>query len=233
MLSKFNNKCYKSKGNPQKLVFFIHGYNGTPEAIDYAVQSLLDKLEDAVVCVPEAPFVCEKNSENKQWLSFYEEDPDCRFRDTATSTAEIFDIFNRLGKSFSQTAREMNAFIDEMQQQWKIVDKNTFVAGFSQGAMLSLYTALIRKGEIGGCTMNAGIVAGKDLLARETVSRPKILLLHGEDDATVQYKTLPTTLSWLAEHNLSFRCRTYPALAHRMNDEEMQAAADFINHGSF
>ena len=38
MLSLFDNKYYKSIGKPQKLVVFIHGYNGSPEAIDYAVE---------------------------------------------------------------------------------------------------------------------------------------------------------------------------------------------------
>lgn len=233
MLSKFNNKCYKAKGNPQKLVFFIHGYNGSPEAIDYAVQNLLDKLEDAVICVPEAPYVCEKDSSNRQWLSFFEVDPNCDFRNVQTSTPQIFDIFNRLGHSFSRTAKEINQFVDEIQAEWNIDDKNTYFIGFSQGAMLSLYASLIRKGRIGGCVMVAGIVAGQDLLKNEIVSRPDILLLHGEDDVTVQYKTLPTTLNWLAEQGLNFRCKTYPGLLHRMNDEEMQAAADFIIKGKF
>lgn len=228
-MSRFNNKCYKSDEMPKKLVVFIHGYNGTPEAIDYAVQSLVDKLEDAIVVVPEAPETCEKNSDNKQWLSFYQVDPGSDFRNPKTTTEGIFEIFNKLALSFSEVAKNINYFVDELQSQFQIVDKNTYLVGFSQGAMLSLYACLIRKAEIGGCVMNAGIVAGKDLLAKEVVSRPKILMLHGEEDETVQYKTLPTSINWLLEQGIDVRCYTYPNLAHRMNDDEMQKAADFIN----
>lgn len=228
MLSLFDNKCYKT-GKPEKLVIFVHGYNGTPEAIDYAVQMLKAKLNNAVIVVPRAPFPCEKNAENLQWLSFYAEDPLVRFRNPEASVEEIFDIFNRLGSSFANVAAQMNAFIDEQQALWKIDDANTYIIGFSQGAMISIYTALTRKKELGGCIAVAGIIAGKDRLAKEIVSRPKLLVLHGRDDATVQYKTLPFTLKWFEQNKVLFDVFEFDGLAHRMNEAEMQKAAEFIN----
>lgn len=228
MLSLFDNKYYKV-GTPEKLVIFVHGYNGTPEAIDYAVQMLKDKLNNAVIVVPRAPFPCEKNAENLQWLSFYAEDPEVRFRNPEASVEEIFDIFNRLGNSFANVAAQMNAFIDEQQALWKIDDAHTYIMGFSQGAMISIYTALTRKRELGGCIAVAGIIAGKDRLVKEIVSHPKLLVLHGRDDVTVQYKTLPVTLRWLQENGVSYKVFEFDNLAHRMNEAEMQKAADFIN----
>ena len=229
MLSLFDNKYYKSAGKPRKLVVFIHGYNGSPEAIDYAVQGLRAMLRDCVVVVPRAPFACEKNGDNLQWLSFYKQDPEVRFRNPEASTAEIFDIFNRLGDDFAETAAQMNLFIDEQQQKWGIDDAHTYVMGFSQGAMISIYTSLVRKAEVAGCIAVAGIVPGKDRLEREIVSRPRFLLLHGRDDATVQYKTLPETTSWFAKQGLDFEKAEFDNLAHRMNEAEMQTAAAFIN----
>ena len=164
-MSHFDNKYYKIGVNPQKLIIFIHGYNGSPEAIDYAIQSLRGKLHNAILVVPRAPFECEKDVNNLQWLSFYQVD---------------------------------------------------------------LYTALSRRQNLGGCVMLSGIVAGRPLLEKNIVSTPKLLILHGEDDATVQYKTLPTTLKWLDNQNISYKCLTYKGLAHRMNDEEMQQLADFV-----
>ena len=123
----------------------------------------------------------------------------------------------------------MNVFVDEMQQQFGIDDKNTYIMGFSQGAMLTLYTALSRKNKIGGAVMIAGIIAGRPLLEQDMRSKPKILLLHGQEDTTVQFKTLPHTLLWLEEHGLKYECHTYPNLAHRMLEEEMRQAGRFIN----
>ena len=230
-MSNYKNECYPSRGKIQKLVIFIHGYNGSPEAIDYAVQSLVNKLENAVVCVPRAPHICEKNSENLQWFSLFEYDPDAKFRNPQTSTPEIFDIFQHYGESAFQTAQNLNDFIDTIQQKYGIDDDHTYVCGFSQGAMLSAYTSLTRHKKIAGCIMIAGIIPGMNSFASRILSKPLMLLLHGEDDQTVQYKTLPTTVNWLLENHLDLRIHTYPNLAHQMNDAEMQQAADFINFG--
>lgn len=231
-MSLFNNKyykCGKCGKNPKKLVVFIHGYNGSPEAIHYAVQWLSERLEDALIVVPRAPYACEKNTENLQWLSFFKSDPEIKFRNPATPTHEIFEIFNRLGNDFSQVAEQMNEFIDEQQRLWNVDDGNTYLIGFSQGAMISIYTALSRQQKLGGCISVAGIIPGKDKLAGEIVSRPPFLLLHGCDDATVQYKTVPDTLTWLKEHLINFEFFDFVGLMHRMNEEEMDKAADFIN----
>ena len=227
-MSLFVSKYYK-RGNPQKLIIFVHGYNGSPEAIHYAVEMLLSHLKDAVVVVPQAPFPCEKDPQNLQWLSFYEEDPLIRFRNPKTSVEEIFEIFNRLGHRFAEVSSQMNAFINEQQNLWKTDEANTYIIGFSQGAMISLYTALSRKQTLGGCIAVAGIVAGKDLLEKQIFSKPKLLLLHGKDDATVQYKTVPSTKQWLIDHQIPFDYAEFEGLAHRMNEAEMQKAADFIN----
>ncbi len=229
MLSLFDNKYYKSIGKPQKLVVFIHGYNGSPEAIDYAVQGLRRKLRNAVIVVPRAPFVCEKNEDNLQWLSFYKEDPQVRFRNPEATVAEIYDIFDRLGTDFAGMATQMNAFIDEQQRIWNIGGAQTYLTGFSQGAMISIYTALTRRQVLGGCIAVAGLVPGYRRLEKEIVSKPPFLLLHGKDDATVQYKTLSATVSWFEKQKIPFMLREFDGLAHRMNEAEMAEAAVFIN----
>lgn len=227
-MSIFDNKCYKG-ANPQKLVVFIHGYNGSPESIDYAVKSLYGKLNDAVVVVPRAPFACEKDQSNLQWLSFYEKDPAVRFRNPDASVKEIFDIFNSLWKSFYDVAGQMNKFIDEQQKLWSIDDDNTYVVGFSQGAMITIATSLTRRKKIAGAVSVAGIVPGIQYLPLCISSRPKFLLLHGKDDATVQYKTVATTVDWFKQQKIDFTYQEFEGLAHRMNDDEMSVVADFIN----
>jgi len=155
-------------------------------------------------------------------------DPKAEFRNPDSSVEKIFDIFDALAPSFAETAVQMNDFIDQMQKQFDIDDHNTYIAGFSQGAMIALYTALTRKNTLGGCIMLSGIVAGRPLLENNVISKPGVLIMHGEDDATVQYKTLPTTLKWLDSQKIKYSCFTYKGLAHRMNDDEMQQLADFV-----
>lgn len=227
-MSHFDNKYYKTGKNCTKLLIFMHGYNGSPEAIDYAVQELCAQVKDAVIVVPRAPHSCEKDAHNLQWLSFYKVDPQIRFRAPDASVEEIFSIFDALAADFAQVAGEINNFVDNMQQKFNIDDSHTYIAGFSQGAMLALYSSLTRPKTIGGCIMFAGIAAGRPLLEKSIVSRPPLLLLHGCDDTTVQFKTVPATLQWLDNNNLKYQCFTYNNLMHRMNIDEIKQAADFI-----
>ena len=228
-MSLFDNKYYKTGDNVKNLVIFIHGYNGSPEAIDYAIQGLGTKLNDAVVVVPRAPYCCEKNGDNLQWLSFYKVDPEVRFRNPEVSVKEIWEIFDQLGDDFAEVAQKMNEFVTEQQNKWGVNDKHTFLAGFSQGAMIAIYTSLTRKTEIAGCIDVAGIVAGSSKLEQGIISRPKFLLLHGKDDATIQYKTFAKTIEWFEEQKLLYRKYDFDGLMHRMNDAEMQVVAEFIN----
>ena len=228
-MSQFDNKYYKTSDKIEKLIIFIHGYNGSPEAIDYAIQYLRGQLSNAVIVVPRAPNICEKDAQNLQWLSFYKVDPKARFRAVDASVEEIFGIFDALAADFAEVATQMNLFVDQMQQQFAIDDAHTYIAGFSQGAMLALCTALTRQKQIAGCIMLAGIVPARSWLELNIISRPPILVLHGRDDATVQFKTLPTTLKWLEQNNLKYQCETYDNLMHKMNISELQKLADFVN----
>ena len=229
MLSHFDNKYFITADKADKLVIFIHGYNGSPEAIEYAVQWVREKLDNAVLVVPRAPNRCDKDEDNLQWISFYKEDPQVKFRQKDTSVEEIFDISNRLGDDFADIASKMNDFIDEQQKKFGIDDEHTYLMGFSQGAMISIYTSLTRKCKLAGVVSVAGIIPGMVRLEKEIVSYPQFLVLHGKDDATIQYKTLATTLEWLKAQSIDFKCVEFDNLAHRMNEEEMQVAADFIN----
>ena len=58
-----------------------------------------------------------------------------------------------------------------------------------------------------------------------------VLIMHGREDATVQYKTLPQTLQWFAAKKIPHWVFELDGLAHKMNEVEMQKLADFVNFG--
>ena len=66
-------------------------------------------------------------------------------------------------------------------------------------------------------------------LPRFIISKPNFLILHGKDDATVQHKTFSQTIDWFKKHEIDFEKAEFEGLDHKMNDEEMQLAADFVN----
>lgn len=226
----FEYKQYISGDKPQNLLIFLHGYNGSIADHQYAIEWLQKYLQSAVLIVPEAPEICDKNPDKKQWFGMLKYDPENTRAKPETPTEKIFEIYNAAADEISANAERLNKFISAMQQQFGFVDSQTYLAGFSQGAMLTIYTALTREAPLAGGFVLSGLVAGEKLLAQSIKSRPPLYLFHGKDDLKVQYKTLETTQKWLQSRQITVQTQTYAGLAHRMNEAEMQKVAQIINN---
>ncbi len=222
-------KALKCGKKIQKLVIFLHGHNGDIEDHQYALDWLQAALLNAVLIVPVGMQVSDKNSLKRQWFGIMKHDPENRRRLPETTAAEIMAIYDKTSAEIATAAREINDFIDAMQQKYGIADAATYVIGFSQGAMLALYAALTRRQAVAGCIMLSGLAAGWSQLAGQISARPPVYLLHGEQDMKVQYKTLPLTAEWLQHHHIAVDIKTYAELAHKMNEAEMRDAAAIIN----
>ena len=159
-------------------------------------------------------------------------DPERKRRKPETPTDEIVAIYNKTGQRVSKAAKEINRFITALQKQYSISNKNSYIMGFSQGAMLAIFTGLTRRYKLGGVFPFAGIVCGKDELEKEISSRPDVYLFHGTDDLFVQYKTLAFTKEWLETHGVSWEAVEYHGIEHRLIEDEMEDAAEIINRSA-
>lgn len=222
---------YKSYqiGKPLKLIIFLHGYNGTIADHQYALDWLCKKIKDAVVIIPHAPEICDKNPLKSQWFGMLKYDPDGKRMKPETSVEEIFTVYNTAANEVFDCSLLINDFIDKMQEKLSIGDKQTYLCGFSQGAMLSIYTALCRPAPLASVFALSGLIAGADSLDKNIKSTPKIYLFHGENDLKVQYKTLPESIRWLQKHHILPVVHTYPDLTHKMCEAEMDEVAQIIN----
>ncbi|MBQ9271645.1 MAG: alpha/beta hydrolase [Alphaproteobacteria bacterium] len=227
----FEYDSYILGNTPHKMVIFLHGYNGTVATHQYAIDWLKEALKDAVLIAPYAPEISDKNPERRQWFGMLQYDPENKRANPQTTVEDIFAIYNNAGTKIDTCAQQINLFIDNMQQKYHIDNAKTYLCGFSQGAMLSLYTALTRRADLGGAFILSGLMAGAHLLQTKITAHPPLYLFHGQDDLRVQYKTLPTTIDLLKKSNILPIVQTYAGLEHRMNQDEMQKIADIINLG--
>ncbi|MBR1756785.1 MAG: dienelactone hydrolase family protein [Alphaproteobacteria bacterium] len=227
----FEYDSYILGKTPHKLVIFLHGYNGTAATHQYAIDWLKEMLQDAVLIIPHAPEVSDKNPERRQWFGMLKYDPEDTRSQAATSVTDILAIYNNASKEIDSCAAQINLFIDAMQQKYGIDNKHTYLCGFSQGAMLTLYTALTRSADLGGAFVLSGLTAGADLLQTKITARPPLYVFHGENDLRVQYKTLPSTIDWLKKNNILPKVQTYKDLEHRINQDEIQKIANTISKG--
>ncbi|MEE6206915.1 MAG: hypothetical protein VZR95_02555 [Alphaproteobacteria bacterium] len=223
-------KLYKTADNPKSLVVFLHGYNGNLEDHKYAIDWLKDSLNSAYLATPIAPENCDKNPEKRQWFGMLKYDPEYKRSNPDTSAKEIFKIYSSAQHDLDHRADDINEFITQLQQKLNINNAHTYLVGFSQGAMLTIYTSLTRSEPLAGAFAVAGLVAGADLLEKRISAKPPLYMLHGEDDLRVQYKTLPDSLNWLKSHGVNVNSCTYAHLAHRVNEDEISKISSIINN---
>ncbi len=215
--------------SPKNLVIFLHGYNGTVADHQYAIDWFKQYLDNAVLIVPHAPEISDKNPQRFQWFGMLQYDEANRRTQPETSVEEIFAIYNSAAGDVDSRAAMINDFIDAMQKKYRADDAHTFLCGFSQGAMLTIYAALTRSAALGGAFVLSGLVAGSDLIADKITSRPPLYMFHGRDDMKVQFKTLEHSAKWLQARNIPLKIKTYADLAHRMTEDEIAEVAAIIN----
>ena len=86
---------------------------------------------------------------------------------------------------------DFNAFLDALMVDEDVLPEQVVLFGFSQGTMMSLHVAPRREDEVAGVVAFSGRLLEPDLLADEVVSRPPVLLVHGDQDDVVPVQSLP------------------------------------------
>jgi phospholipase/carboxylesterase len=222
-------KQYQLGHQPKNLVIFLHGYNGTLEDHQYAVDWLKKYLENTILITPQAPEICDKNPQKKQWFGMLKYDPENKRRNKETSIRDIFSIYDAAAAEIDSRADIINDFVSTQQKKYNIDDAHTFIIGFSQGAMLALYTSLTRPAPLGGVFVLSGLVAAEAALSQKIASHPPIYMFHGTEDLKVQYKTLIHSVKCLQKLHVPIKYTVYQDLAHQISEEEIKAVAEIIN----
>ncbi len=223
----------KNFGNKSSsLVIFLHGYNGCVEDHAYALDWLKQYLPNSLLIVPIAPEICDKNPDKKQWFGMKKYDPENIRFDEKISAEDIFEIYSRTQPEISKRAAEINEFISEVQKKYNVDSENVFLIGFSQGAMLALYSALKSKKNLGGVFALSGLIAGAQKLSEKIIGVSPIYLFHGMEDHKVQYKTLALTEKWFDERKINYEAFVYEHLAHKICEDEVIKISQIIQNKS-
>lgn len=227
-MSVFESQYFPSQKPASSLLVFLHGYNNTRDEMRPVYEYLQQKLPGLAIAAPEGGNVSQKDPARKSWYKVSGFDTENRRRLEETPVEEIAKIYNQAGQKLFETAMDINFFIDDMQKKYGFRDKNTYIAGFSQGAMLAIWTALIRMQELAGCFSFSGLAAADEHLDLQIVSRPTVYLLHGKKDQTVLFKCLDYTKKWLQQENIPVAVKIFNTLDHQILPEELDFVAGII-----
>lgn len=168
---KFGRKAARS-GEARSLVVFLHGYGADGADLLGLADPLSPHLPDTVFIAPDAPEPCSGNPFGRQWFPIPWLD--------GSSEAEASD-------GMARASEDLNAFLDAQLSGEGMLPDQLSVFGFSQGTMMALHVLPRRSAPVAGIVAFSGRLLAPERLAAEAVSKPPVLLVHGDEDPMVPF----------------------------------------------
>ncbi len=162
-------------GTATSLVVFLHGYGANGEDLLGLADPLAPHLPDTAFVAPDAPDPCINNPIGFQWAPV----PWLDGSDEVRAAAD-----------FARSADLVNAMLDGLIAETGLGPDKVILFGFSQGTMLALHVAPRRTEQLAGVAGFSGRLMVPDRLAAEAVSKPPVLLVHGDADDVVPFPSM-------------------------------------------
>jgi phospholipase/carboxylesterase len=163
-------------GETKSIVVFLHGYGANGPDLLGLADPLGEHLPDTLFVAPDAPEQVPGLPNGFQWF------PIPWIDGSSEEEAE---------RGLLAAADDLNAFLDALMVDEDVLPEQVVLFGFSQGTMMALHVAPRREDEIAGIVAFSGRLLRPELLIDETVSRPPVLLVHGDADEMVPPQFLP------------------------------------------
>ena len=203
----------QSGSKATSMVIFLHGYGADGDDLMGLAKSLGPVMPDTVFVSPDGPEECSGNEQGRQWFSVPWID----------GTSEEDAVAGML-----LAEKDLNAYIDKVVEEEGVTIEKTALFGFSQGTMMALQLVPRRKEVFAAVVGFSGSLMLPDSLREEVISRPPVMLLHGEDDEVVPKEAL--NKAEFALETLGFEIYPYimPGTGHGIASDGLSVAAGFM-----
>ena len=210
-----NHVVQALSGKSDSLVVFLHGYGADGADLLNLADSLKIHLPNTIFMSPDAPNKSTMNPFGYEWF------PIPRLDGSSLEDAK---------KGRDEATKELNLFLNEIKENTGIPFERIFLFGFSQGCMMSLHLAPRKNEKIAGVIGIAGMLMQPELLEKEAVQKPPILLVHGDEDDVVPYEELNLAADTFVKANFEVYTLTSKGAGHSITEDGLRAALQFIKN---
>jgi phospholipase/carboxylesterase len=164
-----------ARKGPEKasgLVIFLHGYGADGADLLGLADVLAPHLPGVAFVAPDAPERCVGGGFGFQWF------PIPWLDGSPQAAAEA---------GLVAAAEDLNGFLDAQLVAEGLSPDRLVLVGFSQGAMMSLHVAVRRAKPVAGVVAISGRLLAPERLEADAVSKPPVLLVHGDQDPVVPF----------------------------------------------
>ncbi len=202
-----------ASGRTGQVVVFLHGYGADGNDLLGLADPLAPHMPDTVFLAPNAPERCTVNPMGYQWFPIPWLD--------GSSEEEAMT-------GMAAAAADLNAWLDGVLADEGITPDRLILLGFSQGTMMALQVAPRRSAPVAGVVGFSGRLLQPDALADEVVSRPPVLLLHGDRDDVVPPQSLPDAANALTAAGFEVFAHVMKGTAHGIAPDGLSVALAFM-----
>jgi phospholipase/carboxylesterase len=205
----------QSGGRARQLVVFLHGYGADGNDLIDIGRAWQPLLPDAAFVSPHAPRPCGQASVGKEWFPL-------TFRD-----------MNERWVGVNAAAPGLNAFLDAELARHGLSPAALALVGFSQGTMMALHIGLRRAAAPAAIVGYSGLlvtpVSGElKAMQHEIVSRPPVLLVHGDQDDLIPAQALFQGAQGLSALGVPVEWHLSQGIGHGIDGEGLRHGGEFL-----
>ena len=202
-------------GEDSSVVMFLHGYGADGNDLLGLSEPLAPHMPDTVFIAPNAPDRSMANPMGFQWFPI-------PWIDGSSESAA--------GEGLLQAARRLDTFIDKVLADEGLSPDRLLLFGFSQGTMIGLHVAPRRADPLAGIVGFSGRLMIPDALATEALSRPPVLLVHGDADDVVPFDDMQTASDALQEADFDVYRHVMKGTGHGIAPDGLGVALTFMKN---
>ncbi len=194
----------------RRLVVLLHGFGADGNDLMDLGRQWASLVPDAAFVSPHAPQPCAMAPVGRQWFDLTMRDPDTCWR------------------GVNEAAPALNAFLDEELRRHDLDDSRLALVGFSQGTMMALHVALRRAGAVAGVLGYSGLLAGAEHLSMQIVSRPPVMLVHGDRDDVIPPQALFAAAQGLSAADVGVEFHVSRGIGHGIAPDGLEIGGRFL-----
>lgn len=194
---------------PDALVILIHGYGSNGDDLISLARMIQPALPNAAFVAPNAPSRMPQMAAAYQWWPI-----------------QTFSMAER-AEGAAMAAAGLDAFLTQELEDAGLPSGRLLLVGFSQGTMMALHVGLRRSEPVAGIVGISGMLVAPERLLAEIRSRPPVLLIHGNQDDVVPFRSMELASTALTAAGVPVETHVSPGVGHSVGQDGLQAATAF------
>jgi phospholipase/carboxylesterase len=200
-------------GRTKSLVILLHGYGADGNDLFGLSGPLGQHLADTAFRSPNAPERCRVNPMGRQWFSI-------SWLDGSPAS--------EMEAGFRRSADILDRYITEAMAEEGVGPAQTALVGFSQGTMMGLHVAPRRTEPLAAIVGFSGRLHAGDNLKQEALSKPPVLLIHGDQDEMIPVAALGEARNALADAGFQVQSHISRGIGHGIAPDGLGLALGFL-----